>query len=129
MEMDILLEIYFTEDRTKLLIVDYDQHEFYGIDVHYKRILSGKLSKTYADISSYIQDGEKYDFIYDKKGELSEIKTFSGDVVSYIENLIICVMLLIESLMQRLVMVLLYLTRIMYYMSPGTEILKRVNKI
>jgi len=86
MEMDILLEIYFTEDRTKLLIVDYDQHEFYGIDVHYKRILSGKLSKTYADISSYIQDGEKYDFIYDKKGELSEIKTFSGDVVSYIEK-------------------------------------------
>lgn len=85
MEQYILLEIFVTKNRDRLLIIDYDQKEFYGIDIHYKQVLSGKLN-SYYDIDSYIQDGERYNFIYDTMGELSNIETFSGDNVLFIQK-------------------------------------------
>lgn len=85
MEKELLLEIFFNNKRDKLLFIDHDQREFYAIDCHYRRLLSGKLNK-YFKIDSYIQDGERYDFMYDNKGELIYIGTFSRDKVLYIDK-------------------------------------------
>ena len=83
MEMYIVLEIHRTLDKKHLLIIDHDQDEFGAVDTHYKQILIGRTNKN-GTLDSYIQDGEKYNFVYNDKGELIDVQTFSGDKIAYI---------------------------------------------
>lgn len=83
MEMYIVLEIHRTIDKKHLLIIDHDQNEFYAVDTHYKQVLTGKNNKD-GTLDSYIQDGERYTFRYNDKGEMIYCNTFSGKYDTYI---------------------------------------------